>query len=96
METPDKLSQDAKAAREAHMSYGKYMALRYPVTISAPDREPGENEARCKNCGIIFKKTNHFRVVCSDACRSEHYRKNVREWKMKNRHRPEKEDEDGN
>lgn len=92
METPDKLSRDARAAREANMSYGKYMALKYPVAVSAPAREPGENEARCKNCGIIFKKTNHFRVVCSDACRSEHYRRKVREWQRRNLHRPEKED----
>ena len=72
MNKPDKLARDAMVARAAGMSYGKLMAMRNPVTVNIPVKEPGEGEARCKNCGIIFKKTKFFRVVCSPACRDKH------------------------
>ena len=79
---PNKLSRDAMAARSAHMTYGKYMASKNPVTVDIP--KPGEGEARCKNCGIIFKKTKFFRVVCSPACRDKHYKdRNRAQMRMK-------------
>ena len=90
--TPDKLSLDAMAARSAHMTYGKYMAMKHPVTVNIPVKEPGEGDARCKNCGIIFKKTKHFRVVCSGECRTQYYRDRNREYMTKNRYKPDKED----
>lgn len=79
MSKPDKLSRDAVAAIAAHMTYGKYMAMKNPVTVNIPVKEPGEGEARCKNCGVIFKKTKFFRVVCSPACRDKHYKDRNRE-----------------
>lgn len=85
MSKPDKLSRDASAAIAAHMTYGKYMAMRNPVTVNIPVKEPGEGEARCKNCGIIFKKTKFFRVVCSPACRDKHYKDSNRRNAMRRR-----------
>lgn len=79
MSKPDKISQVAMAARASGTSYGKLMAMRNPVTVNIPMREPGEGEARCKSCGVIFKKTKFFRVVCSPACRDKHYKDSNRE-----------------
>lgn len=67
---PDKLSQDAAAARAAGMSYGKWKALQ-----SDPVREKNgtlEGWLVCQYCGKPFKpKTKRPQIYCEIYCQRE-------------------------
>ena len=58
------LAEDAKAAKKAGMTYGKYMASRAIVPVYAPRRQ------LCKWCGAILgPKQDGF---CTSFCRQDY------------------------
>lgn len=67
---PDKLAQDAAAARAAGMSYGKWKALQ-----SEPVKEKKgipEGWLVCKYCGKPFKpKVKRNQIYCEAYCQAE-------------------------
>ena len=63
---PDKLSQDASAARAAGMSYGMWKGLQAPVKIEKTEEEGWRI---CAFCGKkYFPKTKQNRKYCDMQC----------------------------
>lgn len=74
----DKLSADSMAAREAGMSYGKYMALNHKPVERKP--EPVEDGGRvCKICGAKFFTARPNQLCCSSKCSTVNNRVRARE-----------------
>ena len=73
LKQPDKLSQDAMAARRAGMSYGKWKGLQSPVKIVKPVIPDGWKI--CEYCGKAYKpKTNRPQKYCDSVCGAMGYR----------------------
>lgn len=69
---PDKLAQDAAAAKAANMSYGQWKAMQEPVKIENPGIP--ENWKRCAYCGTLFRlATKRRKIYCCDACQRQDY-----------------------
>ena len=63
---PDKLAQEAAAARAAGMSYGKWKSLQEPVQAKT---EIPDGWRVCQYCGKHFKpKTKRIQKYCEQAC----------------------------
>ncbi len=69
VKTPDKLSQDAAAARKLGLSYGQYKAMQKPtVIVKQPQTPPGIRKV-CPNCGAVFFQTDRRKkIYCSREC----------------------------
>lgn len=70
----DKLTLDVMAAKEAKMSYGQWMAMKYsqataPVQTPAVERKPDPNRTSfCAYCGKPFERNKRHRHYCSSDC----------------------------
>lgn len=64
------LVEDARAAKELHMTYGQYMSTKSFVPYHKPERKT------CKNCGapLIGRRM----TFCSKECRDQMKLKNAR------------------
>lgn len=67
---PDKLAQDAAAARAAGMTYGKWKALQPVVPIEPKLIPPAKETRRCVVCGVEFvgnvsKRKKYCSIYCS-------------------------------
>lgn len=79
----------ARAAREAGMSYGKYVALMHergerppsvPETEDGPECEPAQEERRCEVCGELLPPGARSGIkACGPVCRTELNRRRARE-----------------
>lgn len=73
----DKLSKDASAAIKAGMTYGQYMATKYPVKIIPPkQKEPSKPapqktvEMVCECCGKVIRRQDQRRQrFCDSRCK---------------------------
>ena len=91
---PDKLSQDAAAAKAANMSYGQWMAMQNtPVIV---ENKIPDGWIVCKNCGKPFKPNlKSVQKYCDVGCqRQSHYEHNrerkreyMREYRAKQQER---------
>lgn len=83
----DHLSQVVKAAREAGMSYGRYVALMHeqgkrplPKARKAPAAETPEQEKRiCVICGGVIPRERKNAKTCGSACSYELNKRRNRE-----------------
>jgi hypothetical protein len=71
---PDKLSQDAAAAKAARMSYGQWKALQKPVKIV--EKGIPEGWRICEYCGKAYKPkskrpTKYCEIYCANQASSE-------------------------
>lgn len=70
----DKLTLDVMAAKEAKMSYGQWMAMKYaqaaaPAQTPAVDRKLNPNRTSfCAYCGKPFERNKRHRNYCSSDC----------------------------
>jgi hypothetical protein len=77
---PDKLAQDAAAAKAANMSYGKWKAMQEPVKIERNGIPDGW--LICAYCGIPFKPTTKRRqFYCGAACQKQDWYEKSRKAK---------------
>ena len=80
---PDKLAQDAKAAREAGMTYGKWKAMQSPVNVVPSSKRKGIKKI-CLHCGKEFYQTSAIeKKYCDENCRNYYYQNRVREERKK-------------
>ena len=85
-EKVDQLNLDAAEARKRGMTYGKYMQMKLiqeGATVPKPKQVPGENEAKCKQCGKIFQRGKYYRVYCSRLCKAKYAAVTERNRKLK-------------
>ena len=75
---PDKLAQDAAAAKAANMSYGQWKAMQdQPVEIVERELPPGWMV--CKQCGKPFKPTSKRKqLYCEAFCGKQAQRERER------------------
>ena len=67
----DRLSRDAMRARQAGVSYGKYIAMKAEEPeIEAEDEIP-EGWIKCKFCGRPFKPYDKRMLYCDSICRQK-------------------------
>lgn len=67
----DKLDRDAKAASDAGLSYGKYMAMKNPVKIEPPKKG---TQHTCAMCGKEFIRYDNRAVkYCSMECKERNH-----------------------
>ncbi len=78
---PDKLSQDAAAARAAGMSYGKWKGLQEPVKTERKKKIP-EDWKICEYCGKPYKPTTRRpQKYCEPNCANNAYWERERQKK---------------
>lgn len=90
----DKLSQDATNAIKAGMSYGQYMALKNPVTISAPQPQKVQSEPEkkgpvmktCAICGKEFLSRDRRCKYCGPFCARVAASQRIRRHQLEKQH----------
>ena len=80
---PDKLAQDAAAARAAGMTYGKWKAMQVPVVIEPKKPKEYFIKRICAECNVEFVTfDNRIRKYCGDKCRNRAHDRTRREKAM--------------
>lgn len=65
----DQLAKDAMAARQAHLTYGRYMATKYqPAEKPKPKKKKPMEGPRCTCCGMLIPPGSRRRQYCSAEC----------------------------
>ena len=65
----DQLSRDAKAARKAGLSYGRYMDTKQqPKPIVRRSKKKKVEELRCINCNMLIPPACTSNRYCSPEC----------------------------
>ena len=77
----DKLAINAMLAKQANMSYGKWMAMQKPVQLE--EKPIPEGWRKCEFCGKPFKKS-HGKRFCDIYCREQAYKPRENELKAEN------------
>lgn len=69
----DNLDNQARAAKQAGLSYGEYMRRRYVAVQSEPPKERvlRRNERICAICGGVFIKHSGNQKYCKSSCADE-------------------------
>ena len=79
----DNLAKDAKKAREAGMSYGRWKATQ-PFVHKLPRKiTKGYRLRVCKECGAEFMTSHPSKVYCNDDCRMKHGNRDWKKYKGK-------------
>ena len=66
----DNIARNAMLAKQAGVSYGKWMAMQEPVKVT--EKSIPEGWVKCECCGKPFKKS-HGKRFCDIECRRKAY-----------------------